>query len=177
MPVRHDWYLAYHIVNIWIQACLWQMKFHHTSYPPTCIRDLHDYCASIELRHGDLTEFATKRQLRSGARPSSPKTDGPGDGHLPDFFSLFSPSPGFGDHFSLPDFFSHLSPNPATAEDGTDRSNPVSRGPPHGGGITVVSSVPFWLSLRRENSMVLAQSPLSSSPSTPMTWTFSMDSI
>ncbi|GFY82476.1 hypothetical protein Acr_02g0007160 [Actinidia rufa] len=52
-----------------------------------------------------------------------------------------------------------------------------SRGPPRGGGMTVVPSVPFWLSLRRENSMVLAQSPLSSSSSTPMTWTFSVDSV
>ncbi|GFZ06665.1 potassium transporter family protein [Actinidia rufa] len=51
--------------------------------------------------------------------------DGLRFGYLPDFFSLFSPSPKFGDHFSLLDFFSHWPPNPATARYGTDKVSAV----------------------------------------------------
>ena len=57
--------------------------------------------------------------------PCLAEGDGPGFGHLPDFFSLFSPSPWFGDNFRLPDFFGDWPPNPATAGDGTDRATPV----------------------------------------------------
>ena len=76
--------------------------------------------------------FSKKLALPAGyyvrtysARACLAEGDGPGFGHLPDFFSLFSPSPWFGDNFRLPDFFGDWPPNPATAGDGTDRATPV----------------------------------------------------
>ncbi|GFS40464.1 hypothetical protein Acr_00g0068710 [Actinidia rufa] len=80
--------------------------------------------------------------------------------HLPSlmtiFLSLISSSIGL-----------QIQPQPEMGRTGITPS--VVTGPPRDGGMTVVPSVPFWLSLYHENSMVLAQSPLSSSPSTPMT--------
>ncbi|GFS38166.1 hypothetical protein Acr_00g0056080 [Actinidia rufa] len=56
--------------------------------------------------------------------PCLAEGDGPGFGHLLDFFSPFSPSPWFGYHFPLPDFSSDRTTNPSTAGDGTDRGYP-----------------------------------------------------
>ena len=63
--------------------------------------------------------------LTKALRACLAEGEGLGFGHLLDFFSLFFPSPWFGDNFRLPDFFVDWPPNPATTGDGTDRAPPV----------------------------------------------------
>ncbi|GFY95912.1 hypothetical protein Acr_11g0002440 [Actinidia rufa] len=57
--------------------------------------------------------------------PCLAEGNGPGFGHLLDFFSPFSPSPWFSYHFSLPDFSIDRTSNPSTAGDGRTGVTPI----------------------------------------------------